>query len=132
MNVTTTYLHNLHNILIGLLSSDSHTNTIISEIRENMRTFVEMYSSFTRILVCILISVLSIIIEQISNVSDNNSLLTKEAYWSAQPCTLQPFGFKQQCNTARCYLNLRKYYQKLSLSDNSLSSVDFFSVTYFY
>ena len=40
------------------------------------------------------------IIEQISNPSDNNSiderLLTREAYWSAQLCTLQPYGLNKR------------------------------------
>ena len=40
------------------------------------------------------------IIEQISNPSDNNStderLLTREAYWSAQLCTLQPHGLNKR------------------------------------
>ena len=39
------------------------------------------------------------IIEQISNPSDNNStderLLTREAYWSAQLCTLQPHDLRK-------------------------------------
>ena len=41
-----------------------------------------------------------IIIEQISNLSNNNSidecLLTREAYWSAQLCTLQSFGLNKR------------------------------------
>ena len=41
-----------------------------------------------------------IIIEQISNLSDDNSiderLLTREAYWSAQLYTLQPYGLNKR------------------------------------
>ena len=41
-----------------------------------------------------------IIIEQISNLSGNNSiderLLMREAHWSAQLCTLQPFGLNKR------------------------------------
>lgn len=40
------------------------------------------------------------IIEQVFNFSDNNSLdhrlLTREAYWSAQLCTLQPYGLNKR------------------------------------
>ena len=51
------------------------------------------------------------IIEQICNVSDSNSLddrlLTREANWIAQLCTLQPFGLNKRCefnsrNRIRC------------------------------
>ena len=51
------------------------------------------------------------IIEQICNVSDSNSLddrlLTREAYWIAQLCTLQPYGLNKRCefnsrNRIRC------------------------------
>ena len=42
-----------------------------------------------------------VIIEQICNVSGSNSLkdclLTREAYWSAQFCTLQPCGLNKRC-----------------------------------
>ena len=41
-----------------------------------------------------------VIIEQIGNFSDQNSLdhrlLTREAFWSAQLCTLQPYGLNKR------------------------------------
>ena len=41
-----------------------------------------------------------IIVEQICNLSDNYSvderLLTREAFWSAQLCTLQPYGLNKR------------------------------------
>ena len=40
------------------------------------------------------------IIEQICNVSDNSlddRLLIREAYWSAQLCTLKPYGLNKRC-----------------------------------
>ena len=41
-----------------------------------------------------------VIVEQICNLSDNYSvderLLTREAFWSAQLCTLQPYGLNKR------------------------------------
>ena len=42
------------------------------------------------------------IIEQLCNLSDNNNslddrLLTREAYWCAQLCTLRPHGLNKRC-----------------------------------
>ena len=41
-----------------------------------------------------------VVVEQICNTSENNSvderLLTREAYWSAQLCTLQPYGLNKR------------------------------------
>ena len=40
-------------------------------------------------------------IEQINNNNENNTidkrLLTREAYWSAQLCTLKPYGLNKRC-----------------------------------
>ena len=50
-------------------------------------------------------------IEQINNNNENNTidkrLLTREAYWSAQLCTLKPYGLNKRCEFRlfHCFVN---------------------------
>ena len=66
---------------------NTNKNTCEAAINFNKSSHVLFDFSFT-------------IIEQISNLGDDNSiderLLTREAYWSAQLCTLQPYGLNKR------------------------------------
>lgn len=66
---------------------NTNKNTCEAAIHFNKSSHVLFDFSFT-------------IIEQISNLGDDNSiderLLTREAYWSAQLCTLQAYGLNKR------------------------------------
>ena len=91
-----TILQRMHSIIhyIGSTSNKfkvrfrnhKSTNTCEVAIHFNKETHVLSDFDFT-------------IIEQVCNSSDNNSLddrLLREAYWSAQLCTLQPCGLNKR------------------------------------